>query len=101
MILTIENLPDNVVELKQIIVQFHGENEYLKEQISLLRAKIFGPRAEKFDLEQLMPGQSFLLSLKNIPAKKPAASCYRITYPGKKSSMTFPRKKRSVPVVAG
>jgi thioredoxin-like negative regulator of GroEL len=48
-----------------IIVQFHGEIESLKEQVSLLRAKIFGRRTKKFDLEQLMLGQSFLPGLES------------------------------------
>jgi len=65
MISAMENLPDNVDELKAIIVQFHGEIESLKEQVSLLRAKIFGRRTEKFDLEQLMLGQSFLPGLES------------------------------------
>jgi hypothetical protein len=65
MISVMENLPDNVDELKAIIVQFHGEIESLKEQVPLLRAKIFGRRTEKFDLEQLMLGQSFLPGLES------------------------------------
>jgi len=65
MISAIENLPDNVGDLKEIIVQSQRENEFLKEQISLLRAKIFGRRTEKYDLEQLIPGQSFLPGMEN------------------------------------
>ncbi len=60
-----ENLPDNVDELKGIIIQSQREIDFLKEQISLLQAKIFGRRTEKYDLEQLLPGQSFLPGLEN------------------------------------
>ena len=63
MISTVENLPDDVGELKEIIVQSQRENEFLREQISLLQAKIFGRRTEKYDLDQLLPGQSFLPGL--------------------------------------
>jgi len=65
MISAMKNLPDDVGELKEIIVQSRGEIEYLKEQISLLKAKIFGRRTEKYDLEQLLPGQSFLPGLES------------------------------------
>ncbi len=65
MISTVENLPDDVGELKEIIVQSQREILFLKEQISLLQAKIFGRRTEKYDLEQLLPGQSFLPGLES------------------------------------
>jgi transposase len=65
MISTVENLPDDVGELKEIIVQSQRENDFLREQISLLQAKIFGRRTEKYDLEQLLPGQSFLPGLES------------------------------------
>jgi len=69
MISAMENLPDNVDELKEIIreitAQSQREIDFLKEQISLLQAKIFGRRTEKYDLEQLLPGQSFLPGLEN------------------------------------
>jgi transposase len=69
MISAMENLPDNIDELREIIreitTQSQREIECLKEQISLLRAKIFGRRTEKYDLEQLIPGQSFLPGLES------------------------------------
>jgi hypothetical protein len=69
MISAMENLPDNIDELKEIIreitTQSQSEIEFLKEQISLLKAKMFGRRTEKYDLEQFIPGQSFLPSLES------------------------------------
>ena len=69
MISTVENLPDDVGELKEIIREITAQSQreilFLKEQISLLQAKIFGRRTEKYDLEQLLPGQSFLPGLES------------------------------------
>ena len=52
--LDISNLPDNIDDLKAIIVDYHSvvvdyqnEIEYLKEQIRVLRACIFGKKSEK------------------------------------------------------
>ncbi|RLB74191.1 MAG: hypothetical protein DRH03_01870 [Deltaproteobacteria bacterium] len=69
MISAIENLPDDIDKPKEIIgeitIQSQREIEFLKEQVSLLQAKIFGRRTEKYDLEQLLPGQSFLPGLES------------------------------------
>ena len=69
MISAMENLPDDVGELKEIIrkitTQSQREIDFPKEQISLLKAKMFGRRTEKYDLEQLLPGQSFLPGLES------------------------------------
>ena len=78
MISVTENLPDNVDELKQIIRDLEArsskEIESLKEQISLLTAKLFGRRSEKSILEQLVPGQAFLPGMEidlQAPAEEP------------------------------
>jgi len=48
--LDISNLPDSIDDLKAIIEDYHNENEYLKEQIWVLRACIFGKKSEKAPL---------------------------------------------------
>ncbi|HIC85019.1 MAG TPA: IS66 family transposase, partial [Desulfobacterales bacterium] len=45
--LNISNLPDNVDELKAIILDYQAEVERLEEHIRILRACIFGRKSEK------------------------------------------------------
>ncbi len=55
MILDVFKLPDDSTRLKQIVIDLHAsfakETDIMLEQISLLRAQLFGHKSEKIKLK--------------------------------------------------
>ena len=54
-------LPDNIIDLKKIIISYGSENRLLKEENNLLRFKLFGQKSEKLS-RNVGSGQLFLFN---------------------------------------
>jgi len=52
-------LPDSIVDLQKLIIEYDSENRLLKEEINLLRHKLFGSKSEKLP-KDVGSGQLFL-----------------------------------------
>jgi len=52
-VLAPETLPDDVAELKQMIVKLHNDVWQLKEQVEFFKGKLYGRRAEAWSAEEL------------------------------------------------
>ena len=59
MTLNAATLSDNVNELKEIIISYDSENRLLKEEISILKHRLFGRKSEKLPIGS---GQLFLFN---------------------------------------
>ena len=51
MVSTAQTLPDNLEDLKEVAHRYEVENNILREQVRLLRAQLFGRKAEKHSLD--------------------------------------------------
>jgi transposase len=58
-VLAPETLPDDVAELKQMIVQLHNDNWLLKEQVQFFRDKLYRRRAEVWSDAELQQMRLF------------------------------------------
>jgi transposase len=55
----ITNLPEDITELKSIIVNYHSHYKLLQEEIKLLTTRLFGRKSEKRSIEEEMQARLF------------------------------------------
>jgi hypothetical protein len=104
------NLPDDIGQLKRMVVDYHQHIEYLQNRLNLLLAALHAPKSEKIKTQFQ---NSLVLPFLNIPEAEPvetpaievpctpgpngAANPCRTICRVLKSFTTCPKTKRSAP----
>jgi len=109
MSLDISALPENIDDLKSIIIDYHNENEYLKEQIRVLKACIFGRKSEKtlpgipsnqkplFDMPEPedVPEETEKIEVKSHKRKKPGRKPIPDNIPREEVIIDIPEEEKT------
>jgi len=80
-ILAPEKLPDDVAELKQMLVQAHKDNWLLREQVQFFKEKLFGRRSEVWSEADLQQMRLFNEAEAGVEAKPQGEERETVTVP--------------------
>lgn len=93
--LTAADLPDDTATLKQMILELlaslheqHGDNQALRQRLDLLLRRLYGPRSERFD-----PNQMLLFAEPTAPAEATAAATPETTAPAPRRGRPHGRRR--------
>jgi len=80
-ILAPEKLPDDVAELKQMVIELHKDNWLLKEQVQFFKEKLFGRRSEVWSDADLQQMRLFNEAEAGVEAKPQGGERETVTVP--------------------